>query len=184
MLKKLGFKHHLFTNLLNSAKQNQTEFTGNCISCEKPYREAIYKTDDYQTTIYVCPTCLLFAIKKIDIYLFKIPESEQAKTEKNYSTDAEKLLKEMDEQLSIHKDSLKETDKPIKMMKSKTIGFFIFVISLIVTFVRISFRYAISTGLGKFFLIFLFIILLIAGLFLIFGGKRILETVRRYFSQL
>jgi hypothetical protein len=184
MLKRLGFQHHLFTNLLNSAKQNTTEFSGGCISCEKPYRQVKYETDGYRTTVYIRPTCFQFALKEKDLPLFKNPELEVAKAEKKYSTEAEKLMIEIDDKLAKHQKIMEETNKPIKMMKSKIIGFFIFLICLIIAFVRISFRYAASTGLGKFFLIFLFIILLLAGLFIIFGGQSIFETVKRYFDQL
>lgn len=184
ILKRLGFKHQTFRELLNSAKQNQTEFSGHCISCEKPYREVKYETEGYCTTIYVCPTCFLFAIKKLDLPLFRNSEPELLKPEKTYSSDAEKILNEMDEKLSRHENSLKGMEKPIKMMSSKIIGFFVFLICLIIVFVRISFRYAVSSDLCNFFLIFLFIFVMVAGLFIIFGGKNILENIRRYIDQL
>lgn len=76
LLKRLNFKQQIFTELLKSARQNQTKFSGSCISCEQPYREERYELNGYQTTIYVCPTCFLFAIKYLDIPLFTIPQSE------------------------------------------------------------------------------------------------------------
>jgi hypothetical protein len=183
LLKRLNFKHSIFTKLLRSAKQNQTKFSGSCISCGQPYREEIFEINGYQTIVYVCPICLLFAINNLDLPIFKNPEPTHQKIEKKYSPDTEKLLEEMDEKISDSKNSWEIFDKSVKISKSKAIGFFAFMIGLILAFIRIGFAYAASTTFGKIFFIFSFLISMLVGMYFILGRKNISKVIKKYFSR-
>lgn len=179
----MNFKHQLFTNFLISAKQNQTKFKGSCISCDQPYREENYETNDYQTKFYVCPTCFLFAIKYPDIPLFRQEVTKPQNLKKKYSPETEKLLEELDSQITDSKSSWGTFDKSVKISKSKAIGFSAYMFFLVIGFVRIGFAYAVPTTLGKIFFIFSFVISMLVGMYFILGRKNIFKVIKKYFSR-
>jgi hypothetical protein len=180
LLKRLDFNSKLFTNFLLSAKQNQLKLKGSCISCGQSFREVSYKTNDYQTMIYVCPTCFLFAIKSLDLFLFK---TQQKKPEKKYSAETEKLIKELDTQLIDNKKSWETFDQTMKISKSKAIGFFVFMFFLVILFVKLGFSYDMATPIGKIIFTLLFIVFMFAVLLLMIGKKNIFKVIKKYFSR-
>lgn len=183
LLKRSNYNSTIFTTLLLSARQDHTHFSGKCFSCEQPFREVIYEVNDYQTKVYVCPTCLLFAIKSMDITVFKNQQKMVEKPEKKYSAEAEKIINKIETKLDRNQKSWILFDKSIKLTKSKTIGFGVFMISLIMFFVRIGFSYAITTPIGKIIFGLLFIVCMIAGLLLIIGKKNVKEVIEKLFSR-
>ena len=186
LLKRSNYNSVIFTNLLFSARQDHTHFSGKCFSCEQPFREVSYEVNDYQTKVYVCPTCLLFAIKSMDITVLKNqvekPEKPE-KPEKKYSAEAEKVINEIDAQLVNDNKSWKTFDQAVIIPKSKTIGFFVFMFFLVFAFVRLGFSYGITTPIGKIIFGLFFIVCMIAGLLLIIGKKNIQKVLEKLFSS-
>ena len=184
LLKRLNYNSTIFTNLLLSAQQEHTNSGGKCFSCEQPFREVIYKANDYQTQVYVCPTCFLFAIKNLDLTIFRnqVEKIEKpVKPEKRMSVEAEKIINEIDIKLERSQKSWILFDQSVKLTKSKTIGFGTFMIFLVIFFVRIGFSHAITTPIGKIVFVLSFIVCLMAGLFLIIGKKNIVAVIEKLF---
>lgn len=130
--------------------------------------------------IYVCPTCFLFAIKSLDLFLFK---TQQKKPEKKYSAETEKLIKELDTQLIDNKKSWETFDQTMKISKSKAIGFFVFMFFLVILFVKLGFSYDMATPIGKIIFTLLFIVFMFAVLLLMIGKKNIFKVIKKYFSR-
>lgn len=181
MLKRLGFKRNLFTDFLLKAKHNQSNFAGLCLSCRHPFRKVKFELNDYKTAIYVCPTCLLFVIKSIDIPLFKA--NNKQKPARNYAKATEEILKELDEKIMADKKKWKLFEKSTKISKSRSIGFIFFLIGLISTYSKAIANNFFPSSIGPFFAIISFIIVLLAGFFLILGWKNVITTLKEYFHR-
>ncbi|MFC1897998.1 hypothetical protein ACFLYJ_00335 [Candidatus Cloacimonadota bacterium] len=184
LLKRLDFRQQLFTNLLISAKKNQTKFSGSCISCGQPYHKESYETSDYRTTIYVCPTCLLFGIKQIDLPLFENKTKKSEQPEKELSSEAKQLLEEMDEKLLDNQDSWQSFDKVFKVSKSKTIGFSAYLIGLVIGLVKLYFAYFAATTISSIIFILFFILNLLGGFYFVLGKENIKKALKKYFKHL
>ncbi len=181
MLKRLGFKRNLFTDFLLKAKHNQSNFAGLCLSCRQSFRKVEYELNDYKTAIYVCPTCLLFIIKLIDLPLLKISKTQ--KSERAYSVATEGIMKELDEIILANKRKWKLFDRSTKISKSRSIGFVLFLIGLISIFSKaIANNYFLAFA-GSLFAVISFIICLVAGFFLIMGWKNVVTTLKKYFHR-
>ncbi|MCK5050118.1 MAG: hypothetical protein KAS53_00155 [Candidatus Cloacimonetes bacterium] len=183
LLKRSNYNSAIFTNLLLSAKQKHAKSSGKCFSCEQPFREVIYKANDYQTKVYVCPTCFLFAIKNLDLAVFKNSVEKPVLPEKKMSAEAEKIINEIDTKLDREQKSWILFDKSVKLTTSKTIGAGAFMIFLILSFVKIGFSYGTSTPIGKIIFGLFFIVCLIAGIILIIGKKNIQKVIEKLFSS-
>jgi lipopolysaccharide export LptBFGC system permease protein LptF len=186
LLKRSGFHRQIFTKLLVDAKQDLSSLHGNCISCNKQYRNVKYELNGYQTTVCVCPTCMEFAIQKRDLTIFELPKVESIipdATERKYSPETEKLLAEMDTKLKADTTKWNAFDKSVKFSKSRQVGFFVFVFVLIMIFVKWGFRNASTTGFGTFVFILVFLLFLFAGFFFILGRKNIITKVKQYLSN-
>ncbi|MBT3755841.1 MAG: hypothetical protein HOD64_05725 [Candidatus Cloacimonetes bacterium] len=183
LLKRSSFNITTFKQLLISAKQDHTHFSGKCFSCEQPFREVIYNADDYQTKVYVCPTCLLFAIKKIDFAVFRERggyREQPERDERKMSAEAEMVINELETKLERSNKSWILFDKSVKLTKSKTIGSFTFMILIVIFFVRLGFSYGVTTPIGKIVFGLLLIVSMISGLVLIIGKeniKKVIETI-------
>lgn len=186
LLKRSNYNSIIFTNLLHSARQEHTKSSGKCFSCEQSFRAVSYESNDYQTKVYVCPVCLLFAIKNLDLTVFKNsvekPERPE-KPEKKMSAEAEKVINEIDKQLLNDNKSWETFDQAAIISKSKTIGFFVFMFFLVFAFIRLGFSYGISTPIGKIFFGLFFIVCMIAGLLLIIGKKNIQKVIDKLFLR-
>ena len=186
LLKRSNFNSAIFKNLLLSAKQDHTYSSVRCFSCEQPFREVVYNANDYKAKVYVCPTCMLFAIKDMDIAVFKTRIENSRKHENpeiKMSVKAEKIINELETKLERDKKSWKLFDKSIKLTKSKTIGSSVFMILLTIAFVRLGFSYGITTPIGKIVYSLLFIFSMITGLLLIIGKENIKEALRKILSR-
>ncbi|MEA2096772.1 MAG: hypothetical protein U9P73_08805 [Candidatus Cloacimonadota bacterium] len=183
LLKRSNYNSAIFTNLLLSAKQEHTKSDGKCFSCEQSFREVLYEANDYKTKVYVCPTCFLFAIKNLDLAVFKNSVEMPVVPEIKMSAEAEKVINEFDAQLVNDNKSWGTFDQAVIISKNKTIGFFVFVFSLVFAFVRLGFSYGISTPIGKIFFGLLFIVCMIAGLLLIIGKKNIKAILEKLFVK-
>ncbi len=182
LLKRSNYNRAIFTNLLLSAKQEHAKSVGECFSCEQPFREVSYEANGYQTKVYVCPTCFLFAIKNLDLPLFKNKVEKIVQHENKMSAEAEKIIDEIDTKLDREQNSWILFDKSVKLSTSKTIGAGTFMIFLVLLFVRIGFSYGTSTPIGKIIFGLFFIVLLIVGIILIIGKKNIIAVIEKLFS--
>lgn len=93
MLKREGFNRKIFSGFLIKAKQNKTNFQGQCGNCEQPYREVQYEINNYKSKIYICPTCLNFAFSAIEIPILK---RTNQKTDKIISPSTKMAINQLD----------------------------------------------------------------------------------------
>ncbi|MDP8203143.1 MAG: hypothetical protein P9L95_01275 [Candidatus Tenebribacter mawsonii] len=186
LLKRSNFNSVIFKNLLLKAKQDHTHFSGKCFSCEQPFREVEYNAEGYKAKVFVCSTCMFFAIKNIDLTIFKGSVENSRKPDRNeikMSAEAEKVINELETKLERNQKSWLLFDSSIKLTKNKTIGSFTFMILIIMLFVRLGFSYGVTTPIGKIVLSLLFVISLISGLLLIIGIGNIKKVLRKISSK-
>ena len=183
LLKRSNYNSAIFIDLLLSAKQKNAKSGGECFSCEQPFREVTYTANDYKTKVYVCPTCFLFAIKNLDLTIFKNQVEKIEKPEIKMSVEAEKIVNEIETKLDREQKSWILFDKSVKLTTSKTIGAGAFMIFLVLLFVRLGFSHGVSTPIGKIVFVLFFVGCLIAGIILIIGKKNIIAAIDKLFSS-
>jgi len=181
MLKRLGFQDRLFTKFLAKAKQNNTKFNGLCSACGQPYREVEYDLNDYHSKLYVCPTCLTFAIPAMELAIF---QKTVLPTEKTISPNTQAMMNELDEKLAADKKRWKEFDKSIKISKERSIGFFIFLFGLIACYSKAITKGIFPDTIQPLMAVISLIICIFAGVFILFGWKNIIEVIKQYLGNL
>ena len=184
LLKRIGFDSKLFKKFLITSRQNPLDSRGHCVSCENVLRKVTHETNGYQASIFVCPTCHEFAIKKMDIPLFESKQDIESKPARRYSPEVEKVMNEVDLELSTKEESWRNFDQTMKISKRRAFGSLIVVFLLILLFIKVGLKYVITSISGTVLFIFLFLICFAVVMYFILGGKNIIETVKKYFSRI
>lgn len=204
-----GYDEVKLKGIHQKAKRDITHFGSICGNCGHNYHEVKFDLEDYHTIIFVCTNCFEFVFHKRDLHLFKkdtkiisddisseaskVIEKEEYKinqeieskksTNKFIKSSSQNILNEMDKKLKNDKQKWEKYDKAIKFSTSKTIGAYLLIIFIILSFVRISYRFAPSSTKSVIGMI-IFIILIFAGIIFLLIRKINLKNIKdKYFDD-